>query len=132
MRSLWKCSQRSNYLDKRTDRRLRMPLPYLQSTKTLRSVIAKETKEKTKMNTSWQDKANCQGADTDIFFPDHITPDPPDEAWNGARSYCGSCPVKQHCLDFVLIFERSSRRRDGFWANMTPRQRSQYEKTLAK
>lgn len=79
------------------------------------------------MKDEWFDLAHCKGAPSEIFFPDIPTGDIRDFYWAEARNYCAHCPVKQECLAFVLPFEKATHRRDGFWAGMTPRERTQYE-----
>ena len=62
------------------------------------------------------DGANCRGIDTEMFFPDieHFKP----EDMVPFKRMCGTCPVKQRCLEWALVHERY-----GVWGGMTPRER---------
>jgi hypothetical protein len=60
--------------------------------------------------------ANCKGIDTEMFFPDIENFKPEDMA--PFKRMCGTCPVKQRCLEWALVHERY-----GVWGGMTPRER---------
>ncbi|HUP14505.1 MAG TPA: WhiB family transcriptional regulator, partial [Acidimicrobiia bacterium] len=42
---------------------------------------------------SWQDYANCRGADADLFFPERGA------STRKAKAICNACDVKAECLD---------------------------------
>jgi WhiB family redox-sensing transcriptional regulator len=67
---------------------------------------------------SWQKKAACRGADSDIFFLDR------GGSSRKARAMCARCPVKDACLDFALKNDLSQ----GIFGGMTPRQRGSYKR----
>ena len=45
---------------------------------------------------SWQDYANCRGADADLFFPERGA------STRKAKSICGACEVRGECLDYAI------------------------------
>ena len=69
----------------------------------------------------WQNKADCRGADTEMFFMEL------DEAainhikLREARKVCFECTVKKECLDFAVINDINY----GVWAGTTPTQRKE-------
>jgi len=75
---------------------------------------------------NWQEKAACIGAPTDIFFPEIPSGDIRRIHWAKAKEYCDQCNVTKECLAFVLPFEAQVNRRDGYWANMTPKERDEH------
>lgn len=75
---------------------------------------------------TWQNKAACIGAPTEVFFPEIPSGDIRRIHWAQAKEYCDRCPVTKECLAFVLPFEQQVNRRDGYWGNMTPKERDQY------
>jgi hypothetical protein len=75
---------------------------------------------------NWQEKAACIGAPTDIFFPEIPSGDIRRIHWAKAKEYCDQCSVTKECLAFVLPFEAQVNRRDGYWANMTPKERDEH------
>lgn len=75
---------------------------------------------------TWQDKAACAGAPTEVFFPDIPIGDVRSIHWAKAKEYCDRCPVVKQCLQFCLSFEEQTGRRDGYWGGMTPKERDQY------
>ena len=74
----------------------------------------------------WTEQAACIGAPTEVFFPEIPTGDIRRLHWIPAKQYYDRCPVVDQCLAYVLPFEAQVNRRDGYWANMTPREREQY------
>lgn len=61
--------------------------------------------------------------DTDVFFPEDrggLTKD----ARQLVRDVCGSCPVRDECLDYAVADPDIK----GFWADTTPRERAQLRK----
>lgn len=65
------------------------------------------------MNLSWRQRAACQGVDPEIFYPVS------DEEAEQALAICGSCPVREPCLEYAL----TSREREGVWGGATERER---------
>lgn len=65
------------------------------------------------MNLSWRQQAACQGLDPEIFYP--VSDDDAD----AAKSVCGTCSVREACLEHAL----GSRERDGVWGGATERER---------
>jgi WhiB family redox-sensing transcriptional regulator len=62
---------------------------------------------------SWQDYANCRGADADLFFPERGA------STRRAKSICTACEVRDECLDFALQFGEKF----GIWGGMSERER---------
>lgn len=62
---------------------------------------------------SWQNRAECRGVDTNIFFPAS------EEEAEPAKAICGVCPVRETCLEHAL----SDREREGVWGGATERER---------
>lgn len=48
---------------------------------------------------TWQDNADCKGADSDLFFPKEITVE---HLQDVKRRYCDVCPVRRECLEAAL------------------------------
>jgi WhiB family transcriptional regulator, redox-sensing transcriptional regulator len=65
------------------------------------------------MKASWRQRAACRGVDPDIFYP--VSDDDAEEA----KAVCGSCPVRQSCLEYSL----AAREREGVWGGHTERER---------
>lgn len=62
---------------------------------------------------SWQDYANCRGADADLFFPERGA------STRKAKAICNACDVKAECLDFAII----QGEKFGIWGGMSERER---------
>ncbi|HSJ35993.1 MAG TPA: WhiB family transcriptional regulator [Acidimicrobiia bacterium] len=62
---------------------------------------------------SWQDYANCRGADADLFFPERGA------STRKAKSICGECQVQAECLDFAIEIGEKF----GIWGGMSERER---------
>lgn len=62
---------------------------------------------------SWQDFANCRGADADLFFPERGA------STRTAKSICAACEVKGACLEFALV----EGEKFGIWGGMSERER---------
>jgi WhiB family redox-sensing transcriptional regulator len=65
------------------------------------------------MTPVWRQHAACQGLDPEIFYP------AADEDADSAKEVCGSCMVRELCLEHAL----SSRERDGVWGGCTEKER---------
>jgi WhiB family redox-sensing transcriptional regulator len=58
---------------------------------------------------TWQDYANCAGAEPELFFPDNgIHP-------GSALALCATCPVRTQCLNYALEHNE----RHGIWGGTT-------------
>ena len=62
---------------------------------------------------SWQDYANCRGADADLFFPERGA------STRKAKAICNACDVKGECLDFAIV----QGEKFGIWGGMSERER---------
>ncbi|HEY5650735.1 MAG TPA: WhiB family transcriptional regulator [Acidimicrobiia bacterium] len=62
---------------------------------------------------SWQDYANCRGADADLFFPERGA------STRRAKSICSACDVRMDCLEYALI----NGEKFGIWGGMSERER---------
>lgn len=69
-------------------------------------------------NPSWQARSKCKDYDPAIWFTKGKT--------KLAKAICNSCPVKQKCLNWILILEKngSSTARTGIYAGLSANQRS--------
>ncbi len=73
---------------------------------------------------SWQDYANCRGADADLFFPERGA------STRKAKAICTACEVRSDCLDFAL----RAGEKFGIWGGMSERERRRVrrERTVAR
>lgn len=62
---------------------------------------------------SWQDYANCRGADADLFFPERGA------STRKAKSICDECQVRAECLDYAIEIGEKF----GIWGGMSERER---------
>ena len=69
-------------------------------------------------NEGWRDRAACRNSDAELFFPVGST-----AAFLGqiqaAKSVCGSCPVREACLQFALENNQEA----GIWGGMDEEER---------
>lgn len=65
--------------------------------------------------TDWMEQAACKGVDPSVFYSDT----PGIDGSLLAKRICGSCPVKDQCLDYAL----DTGELFGVWGGKTPRQR---------
>lgn len=74
---------------------------------------------------TWQNEARCRGVNPNIHFP----PEPivNDRAWDAARTYCRTCPVKTWCLELALKAEQPGYRH-GMFGGLTPNEREQLDR----
>lgn len=61
----------------------------------------------------WQDQANCQGVDPNLFFPET------DRDAEEIKKICRDCPVRRDCLDFAI----ATRQDTGVWGGTTEQER---------
>ena len=62
---------------------------------------------------SWHDRANCKGANADLFFPERGA------STRTAKAICRECPVRAECLEFAL----RSGEKFGIWGGLSERER---------
>ena len=67
---------------------------------------------------SWQDGANCKGANADLFFPERGA------STRTAKSICRECVVRADCLEFAI----STGEKFGIWGGMSERERRKVRK----
>jgi WhiB family redox-sensing transcriptional regulator len=65
------------------------------------------------MELAWRRHAACRGLDPEIFFPAL------DDDVDDAKAVCGSCGVRETCLEFAL----QVREKEGVWGGATERER---------
>lgn len=65
------------------------------------------------MDLTWRYRGACRGLDPDIFYPAS------DEEAEPAKAVCGTCAVRQQCLEFAL----ANREREGVWGGATEKER---------
>ena len=66
------------------------------------------------LRSTWRDLAACEGAPSDIFYPENEF-----EAAE-AKAICARCPVRAICLETAL----RNKERYGVWGGLTPRERA--------
>jgi WhiB family redox-sensing transcriptional regulator len=62
---------------------------------------------------AWHDRANCKGANADLFFPERGA------STRTAKAICRQCPVRAECLEFAL----RSGEKFGIWGGLSERER---------
>ncbi len=62
---------------------------------------------------AWHDRANCKGANADLFFPERGA------STRTAKAICRECPVRAECLEFAL----RSGEKFGIWGGLSERER---------
>jgi WhiB family redox-sensing transcriptional regulator len=62
---------------------------------------------------SWQDYANCRGADADLFFPERGA------STKKAKAICAACTVRVQCLEYAITHGEKF----GIWGGMSERER---------
>jgi len=62
---------------------------------------------------SWQDEANCKGANADLFFPERGA------STRSAKAICRECEVRADCLEFAIV----TGEKFGIWGGMSERER---------
>ena len=67
---------------------------------------------------SWQDFANCRGADPDLFFPERGA------SARTAKGICRECTVRDACLEFAIV----SSEKFGILGAMSERERRKIPK----
>lgn len=68
---------------------------------------------------SWQERANCQGVDPELFFPERGA------STKEAKAICAGCEVKAECLDFALRMGEKF----GIWGEKSERERRRIRRT---
>ncbi len=72
-------------------------------------------------NLGWQDKANCKGANADLFFPERGA------STRKAKTICAACQVRVECLEFALLESEKF----GIWGGLSERERRRIRKQRA-
>lgn len=62
-------------------------------------------------DTSWMERGDCRGMDTEIWFDT--------ERYPAARAICANCPVRQECLDYAV----AERIGYGIWGGKSDKER---------
>lgn len=62
---------------------------------------------------AWQDRANCTGANADLFFPERGA------STRTAKAICRACDVREDCLEFAI----TTGEKFGIWGGMSERER---------
>ncbi len=62
---------------------------------------------------SWQEGANCTGANADLFFPERGA------STRAAKAICRECAVRAECLEFAI----TTGEKFGIWGGMSERER---------
>lgn len=70
---------------------------------------------------SWQDFANCRGADQDLFFPERGA------STRKAKAICAACTVREDCLEFAITHGE----RFGIWGGLSERERRKIRRQRA-
>lgn len=65
------------------------------------------------MDLSWRKRGACRGLDPDVFYPAS------EEESGDAKAICGTCTVRDQCLEFALV----TREADGVWGGATEKER---------
>lgn len=75
----------------------------------------------------WQQKANCRGIDTNLFFPTNATESA--HAREAVKPICNACTVFEDCFAYAVSFPEKALQ--GFWANTSEgdRRRMRYSAT---
>ena len=71
---------------------------------------------------SWQRQANCLGVHPDLFFPERGA------STREAKAVCGSCVVRDDCLEFAL----RNGEKFGIWGGMSERERRRLRRIRAQ
>jgi WhiB family transcriptional regulator, redox-sensing transcriptional regulator len=66
----------------------------------------------------WRHEAACVGHDPDLWFPAGET-GPAAEQIRYAKRVCGSCPVREECLEYAIVTNQVS----GVWGGLTEEER---------
>lgn len=66
----------------------------------------------------WRNEASCRDADPDLFFPIGTTGIAVEQV-DTAKRICGSCLVREPCLEFALASNQDA----GVWGGLTEDER---------
>jgi WhiB family transcriptional regulator, redox-sensing transcriptional regulator len=72
--------------------------------------------QRSRIDSSWRDDAQCRFADLDLFFPNSTVGI---EEIQAAKELCQSCPVQSPCLDYALVTNQEN----GIWGGTTEGER---------
>ena len=70
---------------------------------------------------AWQEKANCKGANADLFFPERGA------STRKAKGICAACQVRIECLEYAL----TEGEKFGIWGGLSERERRRIRKQRA-
>lgn len=71
----------------------------------------------------WRNFAECNGMDSDIFFP--TPPDQPSKT-RAAKAICDLCVVTEECLNYAI----TSSQKKGIWGGLDEDERRRYKRAL--
>lgn len=74
---------------------------------------------------AWRDKANCKGADIELFFPNGRGRQTLERIAQ-MKACCNGCSVRKECLDFAL----NNDIHDGVYGGLSPRERKGLSKSF--
>jgi WhiB family transcriptional regulator, redox-sensing transcriptional regulator len=74
---------------------------------------------------SWQDKANCRGVDTNLFYLEQGFSKENERKLDIILPLCNSCSVKGKCLSFAV----TNQIEHGVWGGLTPKERKYGRRT---
>jgi WhiB family redox-sensing transcriptional regulator len=78
-------------------------------------------------DTSWRERAACRHSDPDLFFPNGTTGSALVEI-RAAKALCGTCPVRDRCLQFAL----ETNQEDGVWGGASEDERRELRRAIAR
>ena len=70
---------------------------------------------------SWYELGDCQGVDTDLFFPERGA------STKEAKEVCRGCVVREDCLEYAL----ANGEKFGIWGGMSERERRRIRRQRA-
>jgi WhiB family redox-sensing transcriptional regulator len=78
----------------------------------------------------WQARAACRGPEREAFYPPtQFEPKRErDQREAKAKLVCGTCDVRQHCLDYAIAINETQ----GVWGGLNEAERRQYAAQLRR
>lgn len=77
---------------------------------------------------TWQSEAACRSADPNLFFgPQHEAREIKAARETKAKAICGTCPVREACLDFAM----STNEPFGVWGGLNELERRRLARRAA-
>lgn len=71
---------------------------------------------------AWQAEAACTGSDIDLFFTER------GESTSPAKQVCGTCPVRDDCLEYAL----DTGEKFGIWGGLSERERRRLRRARSR